>query len=213
MIIKSFQGGYDKNLCYVIWCEKTKYAALIDASVEVSEINEYILSNKLVLSKIFITHTHHDHIAYIYDWKHLYPSINIYCSLKTNKQKFDFIKLDNNQVISIGLDFIIAIDTPGRFYDSMCFWNDKRLFLFTGDTIFVGRTGRTVSSQSNIEDLYISLYDKLLKLNQDTKIYPGHHYGYKKSIKIKENIILSPFFTCNSLEEFQKVMQNFEKNR
>ncbi len=213
MIIQSFQGGYDKNLCYLVWCKKTKHAALIDASVEIEGINEYIEAHQLILSKILITHSHHDHIAYIDEWKKIYPLINIYCSSKSIHNKFKFINLDANQVISIGAEFLIALETPGHFYDSMCFWNNKMLCIFTGDTMFVGRTGRTISTMSNIEELYASIYNKLLILDPATIIYPGHHYGHKKTITIKENIILSKFFTCKSLNEFKKVMENFEKNR
>ena len=79
--------------------------------------------------------------------------------------------------------------------------------------MFVGRTGRTISTMSNIEELYVSIYNKLLTLDSATIIYPGHHYGHTKTITIKENIILSKFFTCKSLNEFKKVMENFEKNR
>ena len=108
---------------------------------------------------------------------------------------------------------IICLDTPGHYHDSMCFWNKKSKSLFTGDTMFVGRTGRTISKTSNIRQLYNSVYDVLLNLPLDTIIYPGHHYGYTKSISIKDNIILSKFFSCTSFEEFQKVMNNFEANR
>ena len=52
MKIKSFQGGYDKNFSYVIWCEETKHAALIDASTEINPIIEYIEEFDLILSKI-----------------------------------------------------------------------------------------------------------------------------------------------------------------
>ena len=45
--------------------------------------------------------------------------------------------------------------------------------IFTGDTIFVGRTGRIISTRSDINDLYDSVYKKILKLPQDTYIYPG----------------------------------------
>ena len=82
--------------------------------------------------------------------------------------------------------------------------------LFTGDTIFVGRTGRTISKRSNIRDLYNSVYKIILKLPQDTIIYPGHHYGHKLSISIKENIRISNFFQCNNFVEFKNVMENFE---
>ena len=79
--------------------------------------------------------------------------------------------------------------------------------------MFVGRTGRTIGAKSNNSQLYVSIYDKLLKLPLHTVIYPGHHYGYKKSITLKENISLSPFFQCDSEDEFIRVMEQYEKTR
>ena len=123
------------------------------------------------------------------------------------------IAISEGRIIAVGNEILIAIYTPGHFIDSMCFWNKKRKCLFTGDTMFVGRTGRTISKYSNIKDLYISTYEKILTLPNDTMIYPGHHYGFTKSISIKENIEMSNFFNCKSFNEFEKIMQNFEKNR
>ena len=42
MKIKSFEGGFDKNISYLIWCELTSIAAIVDASVNMTEIIEYI---------------------------------------------------------------------------------------------------------------------------------------------------------------------------
>ena len=92
----------------------------------------------------------------------------------------------------------------------MCFWNKEDEIVFTGDTVFVGRTGRTISAHSNIHELYSSVYNKLLTLPKNTVIYPGHHYGHIPSISIKENILLSNFFTCKNFEKFNAVMKNFE---
>ena len=72
MKIKSFQGGYDKNLCYLLWCEKTNCAALVDPSVEILPIIEFIETHNLLIDKILITHTHHDHIRYLDDIINLY---------------------------------------------------------------------------------------------------------------------------------------------
>ena len=77
MKIKSFQGGFDKNLCYLIWCENTKIAGLIDASVNIVEIIEYIDKKKLIIEKLFVTHTHLDHIFFLKD--------------KINSQKFKYV--------------------------------------------------------------------------------------------------------------------------
>ena len=214
MQVKSFIGGFDKNLCYLIWCKKTRLASIIDPSVEPLEIFEFIESQNLILEKILITHTHHDHIAYLDDFFYNYPLINIYCHASpVNNLKKSFIPLDNNQVISIGDSLLTALYTPGHFADSICYWSKEQKTIFTGDTIFIGRTGRTVSQGSNIEDLYNSVYNIILNLPHETVIYSGHHYGFSKSESILFNIKNSPFFQCSQFAEFVDVMQNFEKNR
>jgi glyoxylase-like metal-dependent hydrolase (beta-lactamase superfamily II) len=108
---------------------------------------------------------------------------------------------------------LTILHTPGHYPDSICFWNKKDNCVFTGDTMFVGRTGRTIGAKSNISHLYTSIYDELLKLPPQTIIYSGHHYGFKKIITLKENVRLSSFFQCNSESEFIQVMKQYEKNR
>ena len=214
MQVKSFIGGFDKNLCYLIWCEKTRLASIIDPSVETLEIFEFIESENLILEKILITHTHHDHIAYLDDFIYKYPLINIYSYLKpVNDFKKSYTPLEHNQVISIGNSLLTILHTPGHFPDSLCYWSKENKFIFTGDTVFIGRTGRTVSQGSNIKDLYHSIYDTILNLPHETIIFPGHHYGFSKQESILFNIKNSPFFQCNNFDEFVAVMDNFEKNR
>ena len=213
MKIKSFQGGYDKNFSYLVWCSNTKHAAIIDPSVEPSQIIEYIEQNDLILSKVLITHTHHDHIAFLDDFLNYFSNLLVYCYHKPINIKNRFIGLVDNETIIIGNKLFIAIHTPGHFEDSMCFWNNHDKMIFTGDTVFVGRTGRVISHKSNINDLYLSVYNKILKLPHQTMIYPGHHYGYTSTISIRDNIKLFDFFSCKNFEEFSLIMQNFEKNR
>ena len=212
MNVHSFQGGFDKNLSYLVWCNKTKIAAIIDPSVEINPIIELIQENNLFLNKIFITHTHHDHFAFLDDFKYLYPNIEVYCSKESNKQ-FNHRGLSNNEISTIGEELLVSLHTPGHYYDSLCFWNESSQQLFTGDTMFVGRSGRTVSKKSNIKQLYHSIYNIILSLPLNTQIYPGHHYGYKKSISLNDNIKCSKFFNTKSLHEFIKVMENFELYR
>ena len=213
MIIKSFEGGYDKNFCYVISCEKTKITAIVDPSVEINPIIEYIELNDLILSKILVTHTHHDHVFYLDNFIDIFPNIIIFSSEKHIK-KFNHstVKLSDYEIITLGQEIFISIYTPGHYIDSMCFWNKNKNVLFTGDTIFVGRTGRVISSKSNIKHLYNSVYNKILNLPNKTIIYPGHNYGFSKTISIKKNIELSDFFSCKSFDEFKLVMKKFESN-
>ena len=214
MQIKAFLGGYDKNLSNLIWCESTRIAGIIDASIEIAEILECIDVNNLIFEKVFITHTHFDHIKYVNDLTDQFPNVQI-CVYKNPEEEFgnNYRKLNHHEIILLGTEMITILHTPGHYPDSVCFWNKKGSCVFTGDTMFVGRTGRTIGSKSNNSHLYSSIYDKLLKLPPQTIIYSGHHYGFKKSITLRDNIRLSSFFQCNSEIEFIKVMKQFEKNR
>ena len=214
MQVKSFLGGFDKNLSYLIWCKETRLTSLIDPAVESLEVLEFIESKNLILEKILITHTHHDHIRYLDDFMDKYPLLNIYCfSNPVNNLNHNYIGLDNNQVISIGNSLLTALHTPGHFSDSMCYWDKQNELIFTGDTIFIGRTGRTVSKGSNIKDLYNSVYNIILKIPHETIIYPGHHYGFSEYDTLSFNIKNSNFFQCNDINDFIEVMKNFEENR
>tara|TARA_B100001029_G_C14999015_1_gene416835 strand:- start:467 stop:1114 length:648 start_codon:yes stop_codon:yes gene_type:complete len=214
MKIKSFLGGYDKNFSYLIWCPSTKIASIIDASTEIIDIIEFIKKNQLILDKILITHTHLDHIKYLDDILKQYPKIIVSGYINPVTQlNGNYKGVTHLEIISIGLEIITVLHTPGHYPDSLCFWNKKHNALFTGDTMFVGRTGRTIGSKSNISDLYKSIYNIILPLPNETCIYSGHHYGFKKIITLKENKNLSPFFNCQSKDEFIKVMNNYEKNR
>tara|TARA_Y100001978_G_scaffold90518_1_gene81144 strand:+ start:6972 stop:7613 length:642 start_codon:yes stop_codon:yes gene_type:complete len=213
MKIKSFLGGYDKNFSYLIWCKDTRIAAIVDPAVKINPIIDFISKNNLILNKILITHTHNDHIFYLNDWIKLYPNINLFgYNLKLNK-KVKIHNLFHNDIIVIGQELITTLYTPGHYDDSICFWNQKNNIIFTGDTMFVGRTGRTVSNRSNIDDLYDSIYQIILQLPKQTIVYPGHHYGFKKNISIEENIKNFDFFSCSTKLEFIEVMKKFEDNR
>src|SRR3546814_8581263 len=66
------------------------------------------------------------------------------------------------------------IHTPGHTRDSMCIHVEDRVF--TGDTLLIGGTGRTDLPTGDAEQLYDSLFDKLLKLDGETLVYPAHDY-------------------------------------
>ena len=122
MKIKTFQGGFDNNLSYLVWCEKTKIAAIIDPAVEIHPIVELINQNNLILDKILITHTHQDHILHLDDFKYLFTNIKIICSNVTDSVVNGFYGIEHKEIISIGEEIIISLFTPGHFYNSLCYW-------------------------------------------------------------------------------------------
>ena len=213
MKIKSFIGGYDKNFSYLVWCNESKNAIIIDPAVHPKKIVNTIKSNDLRLTKILITHTHYDHIFFIDDWLTINPILEI---IGYNVSKINYKNKKNildQEIINLGNESLKGIYTPGHYPDSICYWSMKNSCIFTGDTMFVGRTGRVISNGSNISKLYNSIYNILLKLPKNTTIYSGHDYGNTKTTTIQESVKNYIFFQCESEIDFISTMKNYEKNR
>ena len=209
--IRSFKGGYDDNLTYLVSCMRTGNQFLVDASIQLKEIDGFI--NKRGLIALFITHTHGDHIAYLDEYIDAFPSLVVMVYKESeHKINCDYIKpVKQNDIVTVGQLTVEILYTPGHYNDSICYYLDG--VLFTGDTLFVGRTGRTISKGSDIKKLYKSVYDTILDLPESTMIYPGHDYGPKMSITIKENISISPLLRAEDEDDFIKRMAQYEATR
>ena len=208
--IQTFKGGFDNNFSYLVTCMRTGIEIIIDASLKLDRLKPFFKSTPTM---ILITHTHRDHIEYISSYLKCFPDIKI-IGHPDSKNIFDknrFIPVSNNSTIEVGNMIIKTIYTPGHYFDSICYLIEN--IIFTGDTIFVGRTGRIISTRSDINDLYDSVYKKILKLPQDTYIYPGHDYGVKPSLTIKENIKISELLQAKGKSDFIDRMANYENNR
>ena len=208
--IRSFIGGYDKNFTYFITCMQTGVHIIVDTAIELDQIKPFIRSDP---AAILVTHTHGDHIAYLDEYIQAFPGIVI-VGHPESENKLDierFKPVKNNSGFSVGRLKFQAIHTPGHYFDSVCYVLEN--VIFTGDTLFVGRTGRTISAQSDIIDLYDSVYNKILLLPLQTRIYPGHDYGPEPTITIEKNIAISPLLQAENEQDFILRMDTFERTR
>ena len=209
--IQSFEGGYDKNYSYLLSCLETISSIIVDASLELSRLQPFIKTRP---AAILITHSHHDHIKYINEYIEKYPEIKVIGHPKSklnNTSESNYLPMEDSSIFKLGDLEIKTIHTPGHYYDSVCYLVDN--VIFTGDTLFIGRTGRTLSKGSNTSDLYNSVYKKLLNLPGNTIIYPGHNYGSKPTMTISENIKISNLLQASGEKDFIDRMKNYEKTR
>ena len=209
--IQSFEGGYDKNYSYLLSCLETNSSIIVDASLELSRLQPFIKTRP---AAILITHSHHDHIKYINEYIEKYPEIKVIGHPKSKlnyTSEINYMPVKDNSMFKLGSLEIKIIHTPGHYYDSVCFLVEN--VIFTGDTLFIGRTGRTLSKGSNISDLYNSVYKKLLTLPGSTIIYPGHNYGSKPTMAISENMKISNLLQASGEKDFIDRMKNYEKTR
>jgi len=206
--LKSFKGGWDNNLTYLVTCSQTRAQFLVDAAVAPEEIKDSITGHDLFL---LITHTHEDHLAFIDEYIKTWPDLVI-CIHRDSPYRTSAktIFLKDDDILKVGKLNIKSIFTPGHYIDSLCF--QMAHVIFTGDTLFVGRTGRTISFGSDAKSLYKSI-EKILTLPASTIIYPGHDYGQKPYITLEDNIRISPLLRASSETDFLKRMAEYESNR
>ena len=195
-----YSGGFPEP----IWIDLKKFPLIIGDNVLAIEVHNYNEGSSDLSCIPFLTVGYNSK-------KSNYRSLDLRMEIPPSFLHTNFKIINNNETIKIGKIQITAIHTPGHYFDSICYLIPP--IIFTGDTMFVGRTGRVISSGSNIEELYNSIYNKILTLPNHTRIYPGHHYGDKKSISLKNNIKKSPLLQASSLDDFLKRMDEYEKNR
>ena len=209
--VRSFKGGYDDNLTYLITCIRTGNQFLVDAAVPLKQILPFVSKKGLIV--LFITHSHRDHIAYMGEYVDAFPNL-VTMIYKDSENKVESTlkrPVKHGDIVTVGQLSLEVLHTPGHYPDSVCYLLEG--ILFTGDTLFVGRTGRTVSAGSDPRQLYQSVYNKILDLPKNTIIYPGHDYGPKMTISIDENIALSPLLRAEDEDDIVHRMVEYEDER
>lgn len=210
--VVTFEGGYDRNFCYLVWCPDTRIAALVDAAIPAGPIQATIQEKKVSLKYALITHTHGDHLAHLEEWLSLEPQLETVGHHRPVRRDLpNYRGLPDGAEVELGRQRIILLETPGHYPDCVCWYHEEDGLLFSGDTVFTDRTGRTLSPLSDTHQLYHSVYDRILILPPKTLVYPGHNYGPVSSITLEELKASSDFFSCASTAQFEEVMARFEK--
>jgi hydroxyacylglutathione hydrolase len=190
------------NFSYIITDDTTQEAAVVDSSFNAGEIARILTAENLNLQYIINTHSHSDHTAGNAELRSMFNAKIV--AHKLSKISAD-VKVDDGDIIQIGNIPVKVIYTPGHTSDSISLLVDNQKLL-TGDTLFVGECGRTDMPGGNSKNMYNSLFNKILKLNDEIEVYPGHDYGLKLFSTIGEekqsNYTLQP----RSLTEFIEFM-------
>ncbi|MCZ2809627.1 MAG: MBL fold metallo-hydrolase, partial [Candidatus Bathyarchaeota archaeon] len=180
MFFKQLRNRGD-NFSYVIADEASREAAVVDPGLNADAIIELLNDHGLKVKYVINTHSHIDHSA---GNEYIRSSLGAKVVVQRLSKVDKDISVVDRDVIEVGKMSIKVIHTPGHSPDGICLLVDGKLL--TGDTLFVGECGRTDLHGGNPEELYHSLFDKLLKLDDDVEVYPGHDYGSKTHSTIGE---------------------------
>ena len=210
MIFKQVFDTKSSTYTYLIASAKGREAIIIDPVIE--NVGEYIklleeLDLKLV--KVIDTHIHADHVTGASKLKQV-TNCTTLMGEHTPAETVE-IKVKDNEIIDIDNLKIKSLYTPGHTSDSYSFLLDN--FLFTGDTLLINGTGRTDFQNGSSKDAYNSLFNNLLKLPEETLVYPGHDYNGKFSSTIGNEKKFNPRLQVNNVNEYVDIMSNLNLSK
>jgi hydroxyacylglutathione hydrolase len=175
MIVKGFAVGWLSTNCYVVGCEETREAAVIDpgmeSKAEAEPIMDFIKQNSLHIKYIINTHGHPDHIAGNAIMKEATGAPILIHKSNPEHVQTDR-KLHDGDTIQVGTLKLKVLHTPGHTPDGISLLGDNAVF--TGDALFAGSVGRSDFTGGSFQELINSIKTKLLPLPDNFKVYPGH---------------------------------------
>ena len=210
MIFEQLFDTKSSTYTYIISSGKGREALIIDPVIE--HTNEYLsILEKLELKlvKVIDTHIHADHVTGASKLK-----INTNCTTimgENSPAETVDIKLEDDGIVKIDQLSIRAMFTPGHTSDSYSFIMDN--YLFSGDTLLINGTGRTDFQNGSSKDAYHSLFNKLLKLPEETILYPGHDYNGKKSSTIGKEKKFNPRLQVENVDQYIEIMSNLKLSK
>ena len=205
MIFKQLFDTKSSTYTYIISSGQGREALIIDPVIE--NVTEYINVLKeldLKLVKVIDTHIHADHITGASTLRDQTKCITI-MGEQTPAETVE-IKVKDEEIIKLDKLKIKALYTPGHTSDSYSFLMDK--YLFSGDTLLINGTGRTDFQNGNSKDAYNSLFNRLLKLPDETLLYPAHDYKGETVSTIGKEKKFNPRLQVKNAEEYVEIMKN-----
>lgn len=190
LVVKNMVLGIIMTNCYIAYDDVVKEAFIVDPADSADEIQLKIIELGVKPVAILLTHGHFDHIGavdelrdkykikvYVYeDEKDVMTSDANLASMIGKRMSVEADEyLRDLQTIIIGGEKIQVIHTPGHTKGSCCFYLPDEKVLFSGDTMFCQSFGRTDFPTGSMSQLISSIKNRLLKLDDDVKVYPGHN--------------------------------------
>ena len=210
MIFKQVFDTKTSTYTYLIASAKGREAMIIDPVID--NVDDYIQLLKdldLKLVKVIDTHIHADHITGASKLKQA-TNCTTLMGEHTPADAVE-IKVKDNELINIDGLNIRSIYTPGHTVESYSFLLDN--YLFSGDALLINGTGRTDFQNGNSKDSYHSIFDKLLKLPEETLLYPGHDYNGQKVSTIGKEKKFNPRLQVKSVDEYIEIMSNLNLSK
>lgn len=196
MKVKQFEFNMLPVNTYVVWDERTREAAVIDAGCytpeECDQLKEFISEEGLTIKYLLNTHLHFDHIfgnGFMYKQYGLktcaHPADEDWLTEAPQRTRMFGLEfpgvpvpigtyLNEGDILRLGYHTLSCLHVPGHSLGSIVFYSPEGSCLFAGDVLFQGSIGRTDLPGGDIQTLLSGIREKLFTLPDATLVYPGH---------------------------------------
>jgi sulfur dioxygenase len=205
MIFRQLFDQDSSTYTYLIASRRGGEALIIDPVLDkVERYMKLFAELDIRLVKAIDTHVHADHVTALGALRDRTRCITVMGA----QSDVDVVsmRVDDGDEITVDGVSLTALYTPGHTSDSYSFLMPDRVF--TGDTLFIRGTGRTDFQNGSSHAQYDSLFNKLLKLPDETLVYPGHDYKGDTVSTILEERQFNPRLQVNSEAEYVEIMEN-----
>lgn len=197
MIIRQMPLGPIQANCFILGCEETRQAVVIDPGDDCNRILNSLSGDRLTVTHIINTHGHFDHVgankrlkdvtgADILIHRDDAPMLSQLSAtaaawgLAAEDSPEPDRLLEGDETVTFGSHTLTVIHTPGHSPGGICLYTEydqggaPKKAVFVGDTLFAGSIGRTDLPGGNFDTLIKSIQTKLFSLADDVSVYPGH---------------------------------------
>ena len=202
MFFASFKDG-EGCKSYIVGCEESCAAAVIDPALDL--VDRYIGEvgkRGLRVRYIIDTHTHADHFSGARALRKAWDAPIV--MHRFAPAPYVDLHVEDGHSLPLGALRLKILHTPGHTRDSMCVHVGDRVF--TGDTLLIGGTGRSDLPSGDPEQLFESLFGKLLSLPDETLVFPAHDYKGRDSSTIGDERRDNPRLAKTQNAEFVTMM-------
>lgn len=202
MIVEIIPVGQMLNRSYLILCEETRKAAMVDAAWEEDTLLKAADKHKAQIEFLLCTHGHADHVNLVPEFLRKFPEARAVCHKdeKIPLPEERVLAVSDGDRVKLGNIEILCVHTPGHTPGSVTYIAGDHAFF--GDTLFAGEDcGRVDFYKRGPQDMAASL-QKIRRMPDHLTVCSGHKYGPYETTKLKFEKDYNRALKCRTLEDF-----------